>query len=228
MRIHVRLFAICRERAGADHLDVDVPGDSATVKTLLDAVVTRAPRLAPLLPAVRVAVNQTFAGPDQTIGAEDEVALIPPVSGGASQRFVVTETSLDPREVEALVATGESGAVLTFQGTVRNHAGRGTPEDAGRPVTHLEYEAYDDMAVAFLSRIAQEAESRWPGVRVAVHHRKGRLAVGEVSVVIAVAHPHRAEAFDACRHVIERLKEDVPIWKKEIRADGSVWVGVGS
>ncbi len=223
VRLTVRLFAICRERVGADRLLVEVPGDEVSVRGLLDAVAEQEPRLAPLVSAVRVAVNQTFAEADDVVSADDELALIPPVSGGEGRRRLLElrREPLDPREVESAVATGEAGAIVTFQGTVRNHTG-------DRTVTHLEYEAYESMADAFLRRIEDEVTAQWPGARAAVLHRTGRLGVGEVSVVIAVAHPHRAEAFDACRHVIERLKQDVPIWKKEIRADGSQWVGVGS
>jgi molybdopterin synthase catalytic subunit len=222
MRIRLRLFASCRDRVGSDHLDLELPPDNPTVRALLRAVGQTAPELAPLLPALRVAVNQRFADDDQVVGPGDEVALIPPVSGGADDgQFRVQAEPLDPRAVEAAVAHPGAGAVVTFQGTVRNRTGE-------HEVTHLDYEAYDAMAERVLREVGAEAEARWPGVRVAVVHRTGRVEVGEVSVVIAVSSPHRPAAFEACRHVIERLKEDVPIWKKEARRDGSVWVGRGS
>lgn len=221
VRIHLRLFAVCRERAGSDHLDLHFEGETVNVQTLKEVVAAQVPVLAPILPSVRVAVNQRFAEPDDVVGPEDELALIPPVSGGAGPIVALRDRPLDVPALERAVHGGDAGALLSFQGTVRNRTG-------AHDVTHLEYEAYPEMAEAFLRTIAEEAEAKWPGARVGVEHRTGRLAVGEVSVAIVVAHPHRAEAFEACRHVIERLKEDVPIWKKEIRGDGSVWVGVGS
>lgn len=221
MRIRLRLFAVCRDRVGADQVEIELWSVNPRVQDLLDAVKTAHPELEPVLPAVRVAVNQRFAEDDQPIGPSDELALIPPVSGGDGRLLELRAEPLDPREVEAAVAHPGAGAVLTFQGTVRNRTG-------AHEVTHLDYEAYDGMAERVLRSIAEEAEARWPGVRVAVVHRTGRVAVGEVSVVISVASPHRPAAFEAGRHVIERLKEDAPIWKKEARIDGSVWIGQGS
>lgn len=221
MRIHLRLFAICRERAGSDHLDFDFDAETVDVQTLKSAVAVRVPSLAPILPCVRVAVNRRFAADDDRVGPQDELALIPPVSGGDGPMVALRDRPLDVPALERAVHGGDTGALLSFQGTVRNRT------DA-HDVTHLEYEAYPEMAEAYLRTIAEEAEAKWPGARVGVEHRIGRLAVGEVSVAIVVAHPHRAQAFEVCRHVIERLKQDVPIWKKEIRSDGSVWVGVGS
>lgn len=133
----------------------------------------------------------------------------------------LTDAPLDPRAVEALVRRPDRGAVLTFVGTVRDHTGP-------HRVRHLEYEAYASMALRVFEAIRGEVDARWPGTHVAIHHRLGRLEIGEAAVVIAVSAPHRAETFDACRHVIERLKQDVPIFKREVRADGSVWVGLGS
>lgn len=235
MRVRVVLFAVCRERAKSDQISVELPDTGATAADVLRAVERAAPALSEVLPAVRVAVNLAFVEPDHPIGANDEVALIPPVSGGAPEAGKASEGTegplevwaalgeepLDPREVEAQVAGSGQGARVTFQGTVRNRTG-----DHG--VVALEYEAYPAMALAVLRQIGNEGVRGWPGARVAVAHRTGRLTVGEVSVVICVSHPHRAQAFEACRHVIERLKQDVPIWKKEIREDGSVWVGIGS
>lgn len=191
------------------------------MQTLKKEVARAEPKLAELLPAVRVAVNRVFAEDDAVVGPDDELALIPPVSGGAGPLIELRAAPIDARETEAAVANDGAGAVLSFQGTVRNRTG-------DHAVTHLDYEVYPEMARAVLQRIAEAAESRWSGAKVAILHRHGRLAIGEVSVAISVAHPHRAEAFEACRFVIEELKRDVPIWKKEHRGDGSVWVGVGS
>ena len=224
MRIRVRLFAICRERAQSDEISVELPSNPSTVSAVKSAIAEAYPVLAPLLPVVRVAVNETFGVDDDPVGANDEIALIPPVSGGNAEKidlFEVRDTAIEVAEVEAAVRHGGAGAVVSFIGTVRN-------QTKGLSVEALEYEAYRSMAEKYLRQIGGEVTERWPEARIAILHRVGRLEVGEASVVIAVASPHRPDAFDGCRHAIERLKEDVPIWKKEIRTDGSVWVGVGS
>jgi molybdopterin synthase catalytic subunit len=131
--------------------------------------------------------------------------------------FLVTEQPLDARRVEEAVAHAGAGAICTFTGTVRDNS-------AGAPTEHLEYEAYDQMAVAELERIGAELCARWPVARVAISHRIGRLEIGEASVVIAVSAPHRADAIEACHWAIDVLKERVPIWKKEFTPDGSHWV----
>lgn len=222
MQVEVRLFAVCRERAGKDRLTVSLPDDGAHVQALLDALAAAEPALAPVLPAVRVAVNQSFVKPDAALSEGDEVALIPPVSGGSGVSLVaVRDRPLGLAEVESAVSVPGAGAICSFVGTVRDHTGP-------HQVVALEYESYAEMAEKVMRGIGAEVCERFPKARVAVLHRVGRLEVGEASVVIAVSSPHRAEAFDGCRHVIERLKEDAPIWKKEIRSDGSVWVGMGS
>ena len=136
-------------------------------------------------------------------------------------RFVLTAETLLPDDAVQAVATPTAGAVVTFIGTVRDHA-------RGQRVTRLEYEAYPAMALAMFERIAAEAGERWPGCEVAIHHRTGACAVGAATVSIAAAAPHRADAFAACRHAIERLKADAPIWKREFYEDGSAWIGQGS
>lgn len=219
MRVEVRLFAVCRERAGTDRLAVyvDPPGSIAQLRAALEAA---SPALGPLLRVSRLAVNHEFAREDQLLAESDELALIPPVSGG-SGLFALTSTAIDVAAVERAVAFGGAGATVTFVGTVRDHTGP-------HAVVALEYEAYAEMAGRFLERIGAEVADRWPGARCAIVHRTGRLEVGEASVAIAVSSAHRADAFEGCRHAIERLKQDVPIWKRELRKDGSVWVGVGS
>jgi molybdopterin converting factor subunit 1 len=221
MQIRVRLFAVCRDRAGSDHLELDLPGDITSVAALSEAVCAAAPALAPLMRVVRVAVNQSFARPEDPVRPGDEVALIPPVSGGNGGLFAVRPGPVQAEEVEAAVRHPGAGAVITFLGTVRDHTQAHT-------VLALEYEAYTEMAEKYLRVVGAEVLERWPGTRIAIVHATGRLEPGQASVAIAVASPHRADAFEGCRHAIERLKQDVPIWKRELRADGSVWVGVGS
>jgi molybdopterin synthase catalytic subunit len=150
----------------------------------------------------------------------DEVALIPPVAGGAS-RCALTTAALEPRRVEALVERPNAGAVTTFAGVVRNHS-------QGRAVEFLVYEVYERMALAKLEEVAAHVEDSYDDVRVAVHHRHGKLFVGDTAVVIAVSSPHRADAFAACAQTIDRIKEVVPIWKKEVGPEGEEWVGFGS
>lgn len=222
MRVQIRLFAVLRERAGADRIDVDLEGESATAEALKAAIAAQHPALEPLLGVVRVAVDEAFATSDTPIGPDSDIALIPPVSGGSGMGpFSVRDEPISLDEVERAVRHGGAGAVCGFAGAVRDHTGP-------HQVEALEYEAYVPMAEKYLRQIGDEVRAKFEGARVAILHRVGRLTVGELSVVIAVATPHRADAFDGCRHVIERLKQDVPIWKKEIRTDGSVWVGVGS
>lgn len=217
-RVTVLYFAAARERAGRASESVEV-GDGASAGDVLDAAIAQHPALAALRPHLRVAVNEAFVSLDERVADGAEVALIPPVSGGAGA-FRVLTTALSLDAVVAAVSGAESGGVVTFTGQVRN-------QTRGRRVLRLEYEAYAPMAERVLAQIGQEAAERWPGARLAIHHRTGVLEPGEPAVVIAAAAPHRAEAFEACRHAIERLKVDVPIWKKEFFEDGEVWVGLG-
>lgn len=167
---------------------------------------------------LRVACNLDFVSWDHPLANGDEVAFIPPVSGG-SGRYVVTTEPLSLDAVVGLVRRPDAGAISTFSGCVRDHTG-------DRKVARLEYDAYVPMAELKLQETGETAEGRWP-VRVAIHHRHGALEVGDLAVVIAVSSPHRAEAFEACRFVIEQLKREVPIWKKEVSPDGAEWVGRG-
>ncbi len=220
LTVPVRFFAAARERVGKGADLLTLP-EGATVRTALDALAARYPNLASLLPHLRVAVDQEFAPDDQPLRDGVELALIPPVAGGAPREvFAIVDRPLALEEVTAAVTTEGHGGVVGFAGTVRNVT-------RGRAVTRLEYEAYAPMAEKQLRVIAEEAKVKWPGVRVAVVHRVGTLLPGETAVVIGTSAPHRQEAFLACQHVIDRLKQDVPIWKKEFYADGEVWVGLG-
>lgn len=192
--------------------------DGTTVGDLFDALAVEYPRLERVKPVTMLMVNQAYVQPEHPLGEGDEVAFIPPVSGGSPARFRVQTEPIDARELESLVANSGAGAIATFTGTVRDH-GR------GRAVTHLEYEAYAPAAERMLEQIGEEIRARWKIEHVAIAHRVGSLPVGEASVVICVASAHRDAAFDACRYAIERIKEIVPIWKKEHYADGATWIG---
>lgn len=218
IRVRVRLFARLRELAGEDpeHLELPAP---ATVAAVWTALRDRHAAL-PIEPgSVRPARNQEFAGWDDPVADGDEVAFIPPVSGGAEVGvfFELTTDTLDPRRLEAAVGHPGAGAICTFSGIVRDHS-------RGETVTHLEYEAYGGMAEKQMRAIADEIGERWPEARVAMAHRTGRLEIGEASVVVSVSCPHRAEAIAACKWGIDRLKESVPIWKKEFGRSGASWI----
>jgi molybdopterin synthase catalytic subunit len=215
--IRVRLFARLREQAGTDSVDLEVPPGS-TVADVHAALLDRFPGLEPDRRVIRPAVNQDYAGWDSLVREGDEIALIPPVSGGSAEaNLEITVEPLDARRLEAAVMHPGAGGVCTFIGVVRDSS-------RGESVTHLEYEAYAEMAIAQMRAIVTEISERWPEARVAMAHRTGRLEIGEASVVVSVSCPHRAQAFEACRWGIDRLKESVPIWKKEFAASGSTWI----
>lgn len=218
MNVTVRYFAIMREHLGKSDEVLDVP-EGTTAGEMFHLAIREAPHLAGLERAVMVMVNEEYVDPDHPLDEGDEVALIPPVSGGELPKlFTVTEDVLDPRLIESLVAGPDSGALVTFIGTVRDHA-------RGLTVTALDYEAYPSAAEKMLARVGIEVADQWPEVRIAISHRVGHLVPGEASVVIACASPHRENAYEASSFAITRIKEIVPIWKKEWYEDGSSWIG---
>jgi MoaE-MoaD fusion protein len=218
--ITARLFARLREQAGTDCEQVDLA--DATVADVYRALRERHPALEPDLQLIRPARNQDFAEWTEPVADGDEVAFIPPVSGGLGSPLLIelTVAPLDARRLEAAVAHPGAGAICTFTGVVRDHS-------RGEAVTHLEYEAYAGMAERQMQAIVDEIAERWPEARVAMAHRTGALEIGEASVVVTVSCPHRAEAIEACRWGIDRLKESVPIWKKEFARSGAVWIEGG-
>lgn len=229
MTFRLHCFAALRDHAGAAEITIELP-EGADVPALKAALEARYPGLAGRLGSVRVAADLEFLAEDALLPAGAELALIPPVSGGApgpgeSDASVdALELKAAPLSLDAALAAvrgPDAGALVTFVGTVR-------AQSRGGAVTHLEYEVYAEMALDRLERIARSAREATGALRVAIHHRTGRVGVGEDSVVIAVAATHRAAAFDAARRIIEALKADVPIWKRECFADGAVWVGWGS
>jgi molybdopterin synthase catalytic subunit len=216
MRVRVLYFAVVRERLRRDQEELELP-PGATVAALLDELSRRHAPVAALRRHLQVARNRETARPDEALADGDEVALIPPVAGGAEASL--RDQPLDLGEAVRAVVHAGAGAVATFTGLVRG-------ESRGRTVERLEYEAYRAMAEPRLRAIAGELEAKH-GARVCILHRVGALRVGDLAVVIACSAPHRAEAFAACREAIERLKLEAPIWKKEIGPDGEEWVGLG-
>jgi len=220
MEIEVLFFAGIAEAIGKRRTALTVE-KGITVGEMIDRLCEQYPEAAPLIRRSVVSLNQEYASSEQTIRPEDEIALIPPVSGGeetGEALFTVTEEPLSADRLIRLVSNPRAGAVLTFVGTVREWT-------EGKRTIHLEYEAYKPMAEKKMKEIADEIRDRWPDARVAMAHRVGRLGIEDISVIIAVATPHRGDAFAAGRYAIERLKEIVPIWKKEVWEDGSEWKG---
>ena len=219
MKISIRYFAGHRDITGRPEEQLDLmPG--ATVGSLWELLIDRYPRLAGYSGRILYAVNQEFGTLTTELHDGDEVAFVPPVSGGTTtEAYQITTQPLDPAPLVALVQSPDMGAVVTFAGIVRNNSG-------GRATAYLEYEAYESMAVVVLEQLAGEARATWGTGAIAIHHRVGRLEIGEMAVLIVVAAAHRHEAFEAAEWLMDRIKEVAPIWKKEIWADGaSEWVG---
>lgn len=215
MRITVRLFAGYRERAGTSEVEFEVPA-GATVGRLAADVDRRFPGMTESPGSLVVAVNREYRDHRYELSDGDEVALIPPVSGG-EELIEITHEPLDPEAITARVRKPSNGAVLTFLGTTR-------AQTADRSVLHLEYEAYEPMARDKLAEIASEMRERWDVEDVAISHRLGRLEIEDISLVVAVASPHRKDAFEASQYSVDRIKEVVPIWKKEYFEGGEVWI----
>jgi MoaE-MoaD fusion protein len=212
VQVRVRLFAALRERAGSGSVEVDLP-EGAVVGDVWPSL-----GLGDEPPGLLFARNRSYAARDEQLDAGDEVALIPPVSGGA---FLLSERPLSIEAVVDEVRTDAAGAIATFVGTTR-------AQSRGRDVLHLEYEAYEGMAEQVMADLASALRGRYEVSEVAIHHRVGCVDIGETSVVIAVSAPHRAAALAACKDAIEELKVSVPLWKKEVYAGGEEWIGRGS
>ena len=212
MKVAVRLFAALRERVGARETALELD-EGASVDDVWPAL-----GLGEEPAGLVYAVNRTYVDRGTLLADGDEVALIPPVSGGA---FVLSDEPLSLERAAAEVASDGAGAIATFVGTTRARS-------RGRDVIRLEYEAYEGMAEAEMERIASVLLDRHDIIDVAIHHRVGPVEIGETSVVIAVSAAHRAAAFDACREAIDTLKQTVPLWKKELYVGGEEWIGQGS
>ena len=228
--MRVLFFGVLKEIAGKSADEIDVR-DGASVRDVLLHYQSQIPQLQASLSSIALAVNQQYAGADTKLKANDEIALLPPVSGGAFDAVgetpagqpmgrlhyaSITREVIDAKQVVDGLKRGEDGAALVFEGVVRN-------QTRGRRTLYLNYEAYEDMALRQLESLASEAINKFQIRDVAIVHRLGRLEIGETSVLIAVASAHRGPAFDACRWIIDTLKKTVPIWKKEYFEDGAVW-----
>jgi molybdopterin synthase catalytic subunit len=216
-QVTLRFFAIMRERIGESERKVVFPAGSR-VADVIEYVEREFAPIAGLFRASMVMRNHEYVDREELLVDGDEIAFIPPVSGGRRDHVRVTAGVLDPAAIAGQVTDDGAGAVVTFVGTVRDNA-------RGRRVLWLDYEAYDEAAETQLWRIVAEMRDRWPVVAVAIEHRTGRLEIGEASVVIAVSSAHRDAAFQAASHAIERIKQIVPIWKKEAYEGGETWIG---
>lgn len=231
MRIDIRIFAGVADLLGSHTLVVEVERDTLTVNELKNKICELFPAAASAVQLCFVAKNHAYAEGEESIAEGDEIALIPPVSGGqdtpgaeesqpvsANSIFEITREVINIAQVSAKVNHPNHGAALTFIGTTREITG-------DEQTVLLEYEAYEPMALLTLKQIGAEIHDKWPGTLTAITHRLGTVGIGEISVVIAVSTPHRSDCYEASRYAIERLKQIVPIWKKEVWADGSQWKG---
>lgn len=225
MQIRVLFFGQLKDVCGRSEDALDLPAGSG-VRAVFDHYATLFPRLAAMAKSVVLARNHEFAQPGEMLAEGDEVAMLPPVSGGApllhiedpeGHFFEITRGVIDVRAAEERILQGHDGALVTFQGVVRNNT-------KGRSTLRLEYECYEQMAIRQMAEIGREVAAQFAISRIALLHRLGSMEIGEASVVILAAAPHRKPAFDAALEAINRLKRQVPIWKKEFFADGEVWV----
>jgi molybdopterin synthase catalytic subunit len=215
-KVKIRAFAGLRDALGSS-FEFEVAPDS-DINALIRDLAAAFPNADLPNKHFSVAVNRQYCGHDTILNESDEVALIPPVSGGSGKRFEITTQPISLDEVAQRVSAPDRGGITLFAGTVRGVTGE-TATD------YLEYEAYAEMAEPGLESIAAEAQARWPEITaISIIHRVGRLEVGDIAVVVAVAAAHRRDTFDACRYVIDRIKQKAPIWKKEVGSDGAVWV----
>jgi molybdopterin converting factor subunit 1 len=215
MRVTVLFFGVLKEVAQRGSMALEFP-DGATVSSILERCVSSSPALSEFKGSLAVAVNQQYAGPETVVWDGDEIALLPPVSGGSGARAQIVRHAIDTRSVVAGLKRPEDGACVVFEGIVRNHT-------RGRRTLYLDYEAYEEMAIKQMEQLLVQALAEYKVRDAAIVHRLGRLEIGETSVLIVVCSAHRAAAFDANRWLIDSLKRTVPIWKKEYFEDGAVW-----
>ena len=218
MQVRVLFFGILKDMAGRSIDQITLP-DRATAGDVLEHYDREISAMRGRLSSIAVSVNQEYAGPEVELHSGDEVALLPPVSGGTGDTVPLVKLQRErivPHDIVPVLERPEDGAIVIFDGIVRNHS-------RGRPTLYLQYESYEPMALQKLQQLATDARQRFAIRQLAIVHRLGRLEVGESSVFIAVFSAHRAPAFEACRWLIDTLKRTVPIWKKEFFEDGAVW-----
>lgn len=215
MRVRVLFFGMLKEVVGKSNDVLELPEDGL-VRDVLAHYADRIPQMREAMTAMAVAVNQEYAAPETALKADDEVALLPPVSGGSGRYASIVRDRIDTAGVLQRIKQGKDGAVVLFEGVVRN-------QTRGRRTLYLDYEAYEEMALRQMESLAEQALKQFQVRDVALLHRLGRLEIGDTSVLIVVASAHRAAAFEACRWLIDTLKRSVPIWKKEYFEDGAVW-----
>ena len=227
MLVRILFFGVLKDLVGHGGESLNLP-ENATLGDVLSHYESRIPRLKELVSSIAMSVNQEYAGPEAKLSQGDEIALLPPVSGGSGESERSHEPKARPKHVAIMrerietqavlegIKRAEDGAAVVFEGVVRDNT-------RGRRTLYLDYEAYEDMAIRQMEELTGQALSRFPIRDVAIIHRLGRLEIGEASVLIVVASAHRAAAFDACRWLIDSLKCTVPIWKKEYFEDGVVW-----
>ncbi len=221
MRVTVLFFGVLKDIVGTAEDTIDVPA-GATLGTIFERYAERFETLRDKRPSILFARNRDFSNGQASVSENDEIAFLPPVSGGshelnANPVFAITREPIDSKRLAAELQRGEDGAVVVFEGVVRNNT-------KGRRTTHLEYECYEPMALEQMKRIGSEIAQQFAIGRLGIVHRLGRLQVGEASVAVVATAPHRKPAFEAALEAINRLKREVPIWKKEFFADGAVWV----
>jgi molybdopterin converting factor subunit 1 len=217
MQVTVLFFGMLKDLAGRGRESLSL-SDNATLSDVLHHYDEQIPRLKDFAASIAMSVNQEYVGPDTKLNPGDEIALLPPVSGGTlnSSRCVLVREAIEPRTIVGEIKHPEDGAVVVFDGAVRNNT-------RGRRTLYLDYEAYEEMALKQMEELAAQALTQFQVRDVAIIHRLGRIEIGETSVLIVVASAHRAAAFEACRWLIDTLKRTVPIWKKEYFEDGAVW-----
>jgi len=226
VQVKLLFFASLKDIVGSRQLDFDVPS-GATVNDLLERLEARYPGLRPYRSIVLTSLNEDYVERSTVVSDGDEVAIFPPVSGGASSEPVIadrprevyrlTREAIDAREIADMILRPEDGALCIFEGVVRNNS-------KGKTTRYLEYEAYETMALKTMEEIGEFVRSAWEIGCVAIVHRLGRMEIGETSVAIIITSPHRRASFDACEYAIDRLKKVVPIWKKEFFDDGEIWI----
>jgi molybdopterin converting factor subunit 1 len=221
MQIHVLFFGVLKEIVGLSSDTLDLP-EGSRVENVLAHYTHRAPRFQTMLPSIALSVNQEYSRADHALKAGDEVALLPPVSGGAPStasplgEILIVREPINTLSVLTRLKQPRDGAAVVFEGVVRDNT-------RGRRTLYLNYESYEAMALKEMESLAQQARERFGVFAISIIHRLGRLEIGETSVLIVVASAHRAAAFDASRWIIDTLKKTVPIWKKEYFEDGAVW-----